>query len=113
MSLLTLFIIGGAVFIIGVVIMVIAQHKEMSQYDDVYDDDDDFDEDEDEDEDDDDYDYTERRNFNPWRNSSTSQRNQSGYDPYDNHWESSFDWKDNDNDGYDDRDDGFWNEREF
>ena len=110
MSLLTLFIIGGVVFIIGVVIMVIAQHKELSEYDDVYDDDDDFDEDED---DDDDYDYTERRNFNPWRNSSTSQRNQSGYDPYDNHWESSFDWKDNDNDGYDDRDDGFWNEREF
>lgn len=34
-------------------------------------------------------------------------------DPYDNHWESSFDWKDEDNDGYDDRDDGFWNEREF
>ena len=33
--------------------------------------------------------------------------------PYDNHWESSFDWKDEDNDGYDDRDDGFWNEREF
>ena len=25
----------------------------------------------------------------------------------------SFDWKDEDNDGYDDRDDGFWNEREF
>ncbi|MBP3668010.1 MAG: hypothetical protein J6J26_00335 [Bacteroides sp.] len=34
-------------------------------------------------------------------------------DPFDNHWESSFDWKDEDNDGYDDRDDGFWNEREF
>ena len=30
------------------------------------------------------------------------------YDPYDTHWESSFDWKDEDNDGYDDRDDGFW-----
>lgn len=37
----------------------------------------------------------------------------SDYDPFDNHWESSFDWKDEDNDGYDDRDDGFWNEREF
>ena len=110
MSLLTLFIIGGVVFIIGVIVAVVQQQKEMSEYDDVYDDDDDFDEDDD---DDDDYDYTERRNFNPWRNSSTSQRNQSGYDPYDNHWESSFDWKDNDNDGYDDRDDGFWNEREF
>ena len=29
-------------------------------------------------------------------------------DPFDTHWESSFDWKDEDNDGYDDRDDGFW-----
>ena len=35
------------------------------------------------------------------------------YTPFGNHWESSFDWKDEDNDGYDDRDDGFWNEREF
>ena len=35
------------------------------------------------------------------------------YDPYDTHWESSIDWKDEDNDGYDDRDDGFWQEREF
>ena len=35
------------------------------------------------------------------------------YDPFDNHWETSFDWRDEDNDGYDDRDDGFWNEREF
>ena len=33
--------------------------------------------------------------------------------PFDNHWESSFDWQDKNNDGYDDRDDGFWNEREF
>ena len=31
----------------------------------------------------------------------------SSYDPYDNHWETSFDWIDEDNDGYDDRDDGF------
>ena len=38
---------------------------------------------------------------------------QADYDPFDNHWESSFDWKDENNDGYDDRDDGFWNEREF
>lgn len=37
----------------------------------------------------------------------------SNYDPFDNHWESSFDWKDENNDGYDDRDDGFWNEREY
>ena len=34
-------------------------------------------------------------------------------DPFDNHWESSFDWQDKNNDGYDDRDDGFWSEREF
>lgn len=38
---------------------------------------------------------------------------QSSYNPYDNHWESSFDWKDEDNDGYDDRDDGFWTPSEF
>ena len=31
----------------------------------------------------------------------------SSYNPYDNHWETSFDWIDEDNDGYDDRDDGF------
>jgi hypothetical protein len=37
----------------------------------------------------------------------------SNSNPFDNHWESSFDWKDEDNDGYDDRNDGFWNEREF
>ena len=29
------------------------------------------------------------------------------YDTYDSHWETSFDWIDEDNDGYDDRDDGF------
>ena len=34
--------------------------------------------------------------------------NQPLYDYYDTHWETSFDWKDEDNDGYDDRDDGFW-----
>ena len=50
-----------------------------------------------------------------WRNSDshTNVQKQSNYDPYDNHWERSFDWQDKDNDGYDDRDDGFWNEREF
>ena len=43
-----------------------------------------------------------------------SRNNSRAYsDPFDNHWESSFDWQDKDNDGYDDRDDGFWNEREF
>ena len=47
--------------------------------------------------------------------SNTSSRNdyRAYSDPFDNHWESSFDWMDEDNDGYDDRDDGFWNEREF
>lgn len=37
----------------------------------------------------------------------------SSYDPHDNHWDRSFDWVDEDNDGYDDRDDGFWQEREY
>lgn len=41
------------------------------------------------------------------------QKQESTYDPYDTHWGSSFDWVDEDNDGYDDRDDGFWIEREF
>ena len=45
--------------------------------------------------------------------SNSKQRSRQSGDPFDNHWESSFDWKDEDNDGYDDRDDGFWNEREF
>lgn len=45
--------------------------------------------------------------------SNRKQNSHSSGDPFDNHWESSFDWKDEDNDGYDDRDDGFWNEREF
>ena len=45
--------------------------------------------------------------------SHSYKREEPMYDPFDNHWESSFDWKDEDNDGYDDRDDGFWNEREF
>ena len=47
--------------------------------------------------------------------SSTSSRNdyRAYSDPFDNHWESSFDWQDKNNDGYDDRDDGFWNEREL
>ena len=35
------------------------------------------------------------------------QMQDSSYNPYDNHWETSFDWIDEDNDGYDDRDDGF------
>ena len=46
-------------------------------------------------------------------NNSGQKNSRSHNDPFDNHWESSFDWKNEDNDGYDDRDDGFWNEREF
>ena len=84
----------------------------MSQSDEAYYDDDDYDED-DEDDDDEYWEDSEYRSFNPWRDSSSDNRKQSNYDPFDNHWESSFDWKDEDNDGYDDRDDGFWNEREF
>lgn len=49
----------------------------------------------------------------PEREWSHEKDKRSDYDPYDNHWESSFDWQDEDGDGYDDRDDGFWNEREF
>ena len=45
--------------------------------------------------------------------SNRKQRSRPSGNPFDNHWESSFDWKDKDNDGYDDRNDGFWNEREF
>lgn len=47
--------------------------------------------------------------------SSKSNTNSSGMyrDPFDNHWETSFDWKDEDHDGYDDRDDGFWGGKEF
>ena len=48
------------------------------------------------------------RDSNRYMNSSRQSGN-----PFDNYWESSFDWKDDNNDGYDDRDDGFWNEREF
>ena len=102
MSLFALFIIGGVVFIVCVVVMVIAQRKELSEYDGTcYDD-----------EDDDNWDDNGQRDFNPWNHDRTSKK-QSNYDPYDNHWERSFDWQDKDNDGYDDRDDGFWNEREF
>ena len=45
--------------------------------------------------------------------SSRKQNSRPSGNPFDNHWESSFDWQDKNNDGYDDRDDGFWNEREF
>jgi hypothetical protein len=44
-----------------------------------------------------------------WGNRGNKQpEKKDNYDPYDTHWETSFDWKDEDNDGYDDRDDGFW-----
>ena len=44
---------------------------------------------------------------------SSSNHSSAYSDPYDNHWETSFDWKDENNDGYDDRDDGFWGGQEF
>ncbi len=48
-------------------------------------------------------------------NTQKTKNNHSGAysDPFDNHWETSFDWKDDDGDGYDDRDDGFWGGQEF
>ena len=112
MSLLGPIIIGAIIGIIGAILKIIADRKSMSQSDEAYYDDDDYDED-DEDDDDEDWEDSEYRSFNPWRDSSSGNRKQSNYDPFGNHWESSFDWKDEDNDGYDDRDDGFWNEREF
>ena len=47
------------------------------------------------------------------KNGNASHVSNDPSDSDDNHWESSFDWKDENNDGYDDRNDGFWNEREF
>ena len=41
------------------------------------------------------------------RKEEKKSNNEPLYDYHDTHWES-FDWKDEDNDGYDDRDDGFW-----
>lgn len=51
--------------------------------------------------------------FDAFPNNSSNQskgRKLSNY--HDNHWESSFDWQDRNNDGYDDRNDGFWQEAE-
>ena len=42
------------------------------------------------------------------RKEEKKSNNEPHYDYHDTHWETSFDWKDEDNDGYDDRDDGFW-----
>ena len=56
------------------------------------------------------------QHFMFWGDNSrkSSSNHTSAYsDPYDNHWETSFDWKDENNDGYDDRDDGFWGGQEF
>lgn len=60
----------------------------------------------------DEHDYRRTGFFDDSKQPSQNQ-SQSYRDPFYNHWESSFDWQDDDNDGYDDRDDGFWNEREF
>ena len=61
----------------------------------------------------DEYDQQRSGLFGHDSNNSRQRDSRSYSDPFDNHWKSSFDWKDEDNDGYDDRDDGFWNEREF
>ena len=61
----------------------------------------------------DEYDQQSSGLFGHNSNNSKQKDSRSNSDPFDNHWESSFDWKDKDNDGYDDRNDGFWNEREF
>ena len=61
----------------------------------------------------DEYDHQRSGFFGHDSNNSGQKNSRSHNDPFDNHWESSFNWKDEDNDGYDDRDDGFWNEREF
>lgn len=37
----------------------------------------------------------------------SQQKEEPPYNPYDNHWGHSFDWVDEDGDGYDDREDGF------
>ena len=73
---------------------------------------DEYDEDEDDDDDDDD-DEEDMTGFFDDTHTSAGKDYRPYSDPFDNHWETSFDWKDEDNDGYDDRDDGFWNEREF
>ena len=73
---------------------------------------DEYDEDEDDDDDDDD-DEEDKTGFFDDTHTSAGKDYRPYSDPFDNHWETSFDWKDEDNDGYDDRDDGFWNEREF
>ena len=44
---------------------------------------------------------------------STLEDARDDYNPFDTHGESSFDWGDENGDGYDDRDDGFWTEKEF
>lgn len=61
----------------------------------------------------DEYDQQSSGFFGHDSNNSIQRDTRSYSNPFDNHWESSFDWKDKDNDGYDDRNDGFWNEREF
>ena len=50
-----------------------------------------------------------------WHFSNNANKKQplNEYNPFDTHGESSFDWKDHNEDGYDDRNDGFWTEKEF
>ena len=104
MSLLGPIIIGAITGLIGAIIITIIEHKRRSRNEYIY-----YDDEEEEYDDN----YDDSVNYNPWNSNHSNKQKQSDYDPFDNHWESSFDWKDKDNDGYDDRDDGFWNEREF
>lgn len=105
MSLLIPIIIGTTIGLIGGIIIAILERKKTLQNEYAY-----FD---DYEEEDDENNWDDSINYNLWNNNKLSKQKQSDYDPFDNHWESSFDWQDKDNDGYDDRDDGFWNEREF
>lgn len=94
-------IVGG--IILGIANIVSGGKVLGENYRDEYDEDDDHDDDDEEDMTGffDDTHGSDRKDYRPYS------------DPFDNHWETSFDWKDEDNDGYDDRDDGLWNEREF
>ena len=103
-------IVGG--IILGIANIVSGGKVLGENYRDEYDEDDD--DDDDDDEDDEEYDDEEdMTGFFDDSHMSAGKDYRPYSDPYDNHWETSFDWKDEDNDGYDDRDDGFWNEREF
>lgn len=101
-------IVGG--IILGIANIVSGGKVLGENYRDEYDEDEDDDDDDDDEDDDEEEDMT---GFFDDSHTSAGKDYRPYSDPFDNHWETSFDWKDEDNDGYDDRDDGFWNEREF